>query len=597
MNNLLSYCIPIMSRTVDVKETLHHNISVIEQYENYVDLNIICFDFDDNCELWINRKFRSEIDRGLIKFHRLPILPYWHFSWAKNSFKTLIEGQFYSSLDGDNYLSSDELNRTVDIIENDRNAVIHHFSGVWGDGSSGRVTVPTRYYKKYGYINELMPRQFDEIGLILAILSGEKKVNFYCQAGANLFELSSMCVEFSELNNMGASFRKLGRSNTIAPLRPKSVNYVHEDKKIKLFHDLNQYYTFYKLSSDDFARKKYLDELRLRQVRFLDDDLIEDVLDLIVACVSNRPTMSDSLTVYSVVRNENWILEDWYNHYKNVGVERFFIIDDRSEVPVESVLQYSDVFVFRPRFGDFRSCKAFWLECLIKSFQRLGSWLLVVDSDEFVDVPESTIFNSDFPSFIARREASGFDWGAGILLDMMPIHTNINIDGANFLTEMKWIYKRPVSSSYKYQEIQSVKWAFGDHWDLSFQFDLRWRLFGTVDCLRKYPLLRWTDGVRLHQGFHARMNGLNEVSRDKDMMDSSALLPIRHYKMCRFLSGEFNIDNYVESLSGYFERTKENILKISVDVDSGSLKAWNLTPFKSEYFRDCLINRLTDFGK
>ena len=114
---LISYCIPVMNRTADIKKTLYSNMSVIRKFSENAELIINCFDADDDLFLWINKKFNSDIKSGLLQLNKLKPLMHWHFCWAKNSFKPYISSKYYASLDGDNYLTEREVAATINICK------------------------------------------------------------------------------------------------------------------------------------------------------------------------------------------------------------------------------------------------------------------------------------------------------------------------------------------------------------------------------------------------------------------------------------------------------------------------------------------------
>lgn len=91
-----------------------------------------------------------------------------------------------------------------------------------------------------------------------------------------------------------------------------------------------------------------------------------------------------------IVKDEEPFLEEWLLHHAFLGVERFFIYDNGSKVPVQDVLRpyfFKDFLTVHRVLG-----KARQIECYDHCLQTYGNqlvWLGVVDMDEFV-VPKKT---------------------------------------------------------------------------------------------------------------------------------------------------------------------------------------------------------------
>src|SRR5690625_1018090 len=140
LDPMVYYCIPVMNRLEDIQTTLRHNLSVLDCFSN-VKIIINLFDKSDESFNWISENFESEIASKVLEVNRLKPLAFWHFSWAKNSFKQYIgDDGVYSSLDGDNYITKDEVARTKQIYAEFGPAVVHHFTGSWGDGRDRKST-------------------------------------------------------------------------------------------------------------------------------------------------------------------------------------------------------------------------------------------------------------------------------------------------------------------------------------------------------------------------------------------------------------------------------------------------------------------------
>lgn len=585
----IAYCAPVMNRFNDLRMTLAHNISVLKQFQGRAQIIVACFDAATACRDWVYSNFPGEIENGLLQFHSFQPLPYWHFSWAKNAFRALVDARYYSSLDGDNFLSEEDIDKTLKLISDpEKEYLIHHFSGTWGDGTSGRITIPARIYREAAYINELMPRQFDEIGLILRLLAQYPSLVFVSRPGVNIFERSRWCRQFLELNGISIHHAEADLGSTDNPLNPRDENYIEKDERIYFFHKLNASYTFWKLSARDAAREKFFNILESAQREYAQSRLCTENLDTLFSgpALQNLRKTGEA-TLYAVNRNNFFFLAPWIAHYRQLGVKRFIIVDDHSEKPLEDIVAGSDINVVRPRFGAFRTSKVFWLKALMTAFQEPGSWAMTADVDEFLDLedPGGSDSNASSPldGYLQKANRLGWHHASGILLDMMPSPGAGAVTTDNFLESMGWHYFRPVNAIFGYQDLPPVQWAFGDFWPISFALDIRYRLYGTIDCLRKVPLFRFSPELDLNQGFHTLHQHGRSLSWKELLVPEKGLLPIRHYKLTKVFSRAQTGDRPFERAEQYFERTRDNLERIAAADPNYIMRAWRATPFKRPY--------------
>jgi hypothetical protein len=579
MSKMVSYCIPIMNRIDDIKSSLLWNLSIAKKFNN-VEIIIHCFDDNNEAKDWVYKTFKSEIKSGLLIFRSKQPLKDWHFSIAKNSFKNEINGNFYSSLDGDNYITEAEVSNTLSVIEEfNEKCFMHHWSGQWGDGSSGRITIPRSLYERFGYIDSIFPRQFDEIGLLLACAK-QNDMNFITGSDKNFIKVSNLCQEFVEKNKLEIDIHKRSIASSKAPENPKDDGYINSDNKLKFYHDFNSLFTLYKLSSTSSASNYYLDMLKGKQENIAHDDVVNRLFEYVFNGTMPNLAASSELTVYSVIKDDGAFLQSWYEHYKKCGVKRFILIDDGSKTPLGDKLNYDDVYVFTPKLGDFKSSKIFWLSTIIKVFQKYNSYCLTVDSDEMVDLPKGLqTFQQLFKMYPEH------DFFLGRMIEMMPRTIEEEINRNNFVSKMNYCYSRPMNDDHDYKNYGSIKWAFGKHWYCSFEVDFRFRYFGTYDCLRKYPIIKWEKGVWFNQGFHALRQNRREVNIKNSFSDKKLILNVKHYKMYKVLAEDFDKNASINLTSNYHDRTGANIKKLFSDKNFKYLKAWNHSPFKISYDR------------
>src|SRR5262249_40387469 len=151
--------------------TLHANLEAHASVRDLVEFLIVVFGDSRDTIAWIKAEFASFMCDDFLRVEIDHSLDTWHFGKAKNSFRHRLRGRFYSSLDGDNFVTMDETQGVLDIARTTNGYFLgHHFSGQWGDGTCGRLTLPAEAYWAVGYNSSLLPRQYDEMDMILASL-------------------------------------------------------------------------------------------------------------------------------------------------------------------------------------------------------------------------------------------------------------------------------------------------------------------------------------------------------------------------------------------------------------------------------------------
>ncbi len=583
----ITYCVPVMNRLGDIQRTVAHNLDVLTDFEGAARLLIGSFDKTDECQRWVESQFPSALQLGLLQFHRFPPLPFWHFSWAKNAFAGMLESRYYSSLDGDNFLTTKDVGQTLSLIsDKTQQFLIHHFSGTWGDGTSGRISIPVDLYDSRPYPDDILPRQFDEIAVILALLAKRENLVFVSRCGVNIFEQSKWIRQFIESNRINIRHWDRDLGHVHSPLNPRGEDYVESDEAVSHYHRLNANYVLWKLSQSESARQKFEKPLIEAQRAFCRSSRCYAKLEILFRGLRKTSLKRTSeITLYTVNRNNRAFIQPWLDHYRRLGVQRFVVVDDGSSPPLETLMDAQDVHVVIPRFGTFRTSKVFWMRVLMGAFQEPGTWVLTADIDEFLDLDHAGTQAAPNPlaGLLKLADARGWSHFPALMLDMMPSIHYRELTQDNFLELMDLHLDRPIDESFGYQEHSSVKWAFGDRWPAAFSADIRYRLFGTVDCLRKIPLVRFTDTLDLNQGFHTIvLEGHEPALRDLLPMDRG-LLPLRHYKLAKFFLERKRADGGFERTEQYFGRTQRNIARIArADVDY-VWRSWASSPYKRRY--------------
>lgn len=91
--------------------------------------------------------------------------------------------------------------------------------------------------------------------------------------------------------------------------------------------------------------------------------------------------MNAFLSVIVMMKNENAIWDEWYTHYKQEGVDNFYVINHNSQHPISST-DNVQVFEWTKNATIGRSNQAEAYNSIMSKID--SNWTLVVDADEFV---------------------------------------------------------------------------------------------------------------------------------------------------------------------------------------------------------------------
>lgn len=352
---VVSYCIPVMDRLSDLQMTLADNLAEHRAMADSVEFVVAVFEDEQDTETWVRDMFADDLASGFLRLICLPRLPIWHFGRAKNVFRGRIAGQIYSSLDGDNFVSAAETRQLLDLLRRQgETLVFHHFSGHWGDGSSGRVSLPARVYEEVGYDEHLLPRQFDEVDLILSALVAHPQL-----------VLAQYATQESVLqaDSVRGYLRSLAREITVtrhpepsrrAPVNPKSDGYAGEDPALTAMQAMNEALSFLKNAPGATRRSEWVGRLRRGA-----EDWVKlsdaEVLRLAIFGAVDIPVL-DAVEITCLLPGGSGALSDM--HPK-------FIIDSRSS-PMPAGSTSDGDFVLHPLVGDALVADVLWRAALTK---------------------------------------------------------------------------------------------------------------------------------------------------------------------------------------------------------------------------------------
>lgn len=211
------------------------------------------------------------------------------------------------------------------------------------------------------------------------------------------------------------------------------------------------------------------------------------------------PDIKNEIRLFMVIRNEVIRLPYFYKYYRELGVDRFFVIDNASsDLTAQYLSKQPDTHVFYTE-GQFRN-KEFWLKEIMDQY-GVGYWCLVVDADEIFIYPYCERVNLRLLcNFLDKEGKSTIE---NLLVDMYPkgrIEESIYKMGDSLMKHS------PYFDPYCYERSSCMRRhiMLGSKKFMTAYFGgTRKRLFGIENlCCSKYSLIRYSQDVLLDAGMH-----------------------------------------------------------------------------------------------
>lgn len=199
--------------------------------------------------------------------------------------------------------------------------------------------------------------------------------------------------------------------------------------------------------------------------------------------------------LFAVMRNEMLRLPRFLEHYRKLGVSRFFVVENNSTDGTGVYLQSQpDVHLYRTR--DSFTRKEAWIDILLRR-HGAESWCVVADADELLDFPG--LAESGLAALGDFLEQHGWNTLHAILLDLYPpgFVGALNYQPGDDYGDYEWYFD-------PFTTLRRRPRAFwkGSGLDYRFEGGTRERVFGVVNCCSKFPFFKFGRGMFLHDGQH-----------------------------------------------------------------------------------------------
>jgi hypothetical protein len=210
------------------------------------------------------------------------------------------------------------------------------------------------------------------------------------------------------------------------------------------------------------------------------------------------------IRLFAVLRNESLRLPNFLQYYRDLGIDRFFFLDNGStDGSVEILANQQDVYLFSTNYP-YRD-HWFWMEHLLDTFGR-QHWCVVVDIDELLFYPGCPRLSlKDLCTFFDSRKETAY---RSFLLDMYaraPVSLIEYSKGQSPLDQLRYFDSSYLTLPFTFLDRKTM-----EHFSTSvFTGGMRDRIFGPTTpptLLSKVPLFKYQSGTYLVQGMHA-ING------------------------------------------------------------------------------------------
>lgn len=160
----ISFCVTSRNRLWQIKKTLERNLSLIGNHE----ISLVNYGCEQNLDSFVDN-FRSFIDVGSLRYFSAKGISQFHMAKSKNLSHRIATGDILFNLDGDNYLSIDMIQKTVDLFQRYPCAIMHaaYADGSTKFGTCGRIALHRQnFYHLGGYDESLLPMGAQDTNLI-----------------------------------------------------------------------------------------------------------------------------------------------------------------------------------------------------------------------------------------------------------------------------------------------------------------------------------------------------------------------------------------------------------------------------------------------
>jgi hypothetical protein len=126
---------------------------------------------------------------------------------------------------------------------------------------------------------------------------------------------------------------------------------------------------------------------------------------------TSKPVYNYNIAICCIVKNEDAYLPEWIEYHRSIGVEKFFVYDNESTIPLNTTLNNyinKGIVTVEPMPGKVQQMLAYG-KCLAENGNKC-KWIAFIDIDEFI-VPKNNTGNlADFLMAYENYGGLGINW-------------------------------------------------------------------------------------------------------------------------------------------------------------------------------------------
>ena len=159
----------------------------------------------------------------------------------------------------------------------------------------------------------------------------------------------------------------------------------------------------------------------------------------------NDLTDKSGFSLSAIMANEIYFIEDFLNHYRPLGVERFFLLDDRStDGSLEFAKEQPDVMILKSdhSYGDtliapnrkHERAMLAWRNTILQNY-AFDEWHAHLDLDEFISLPQGMTL----PQLVEHAGSANMIWAS--MIDLYPKNwQDILDDPSQKIGNLSWYF-------------------------------------------------------------------------------------------------------------------------------------------------------------
>lgn len=216
---LLSYCISIMNRLYQLKDTLRINI---DNSSNISEFILVDYNSNDNLKEYIYSNFKNEILSGKLKYVYTDKIKYWHASICKNTTHMIASGKYIVNLDCDNFIGENGDDLIINtFLKYGDNIIISQTNSIMSSGNGGRISITkNNFIKLGGYDESFYPMGYQDYDLIerakkygLKYININKNNNAIVNTKNESIKNVGIKMEYNKMNQMNKLLSKINIDN------------------------------------------------------------------------------------------------------------------------------------------------------------------------------------------------------------------------------------------------------------------------------------------------------------------------------------------------------------------------------------------------